>query len=146
MLTLSGGTTIENNSAKGGSGGGGTRGISLAAGSALGSALYVVGSTVNLTGATLSSNTAQGGNGHANEITGTAFRFYQRLPAMAPGNAVYSDGGTVTLSSDNVSSNTAQGGQGGSLKSGLSTAWRPAARPAEAETLAGYALRAARSP
>ena len=66
LLTLSGGTTVENDRALGGSG---TPGKSLAAGSGYGGALYVASSTVNVTNAILSSNTAVGGNG-GNQIKG----------------------------------------------------------------------------
>ena len=72
-------------------------------------------STVNLTNATLSSNTAAGGNG-ANALKATPLGFTR--PGAAGngyGGAVYVAGGTVTLTSDSVSSNAAQGGQGGSL-------------------------------
>ena len=118
LLTLSGGTTVENNSALGGAG---TPGKSLAAGSGYGGALYVASSTVNVTNAILSSNTAAGGNG-GNQIKGLL------TGAIGPGgngygSALYVAGGTVTLTSDNVSSNAAQGGQGGSRVPGGSISY-----------------------
>ncbi len=111
LLTLSGGTTVENNRALGGSGTPATY-SALAAGSGYGGALYVASSTVNLTNVTLSSNTAQGGNG------GNALKAFSSHPGAAGngfGGALYVAGGTVTLTSDSVSFNAAQGGQGGSL-------------------------------
>jgi hypothetical protein len=63
-----------------------------------GGALQVSGGAATLSGATLSSNTAQAGSGY--------------YGGTANGGALQVSGGTVTLTSANLSSNTAQAGSG----------------------------------
>ena len=58
---------------------------------------------------------------------------------MASGAAVYSDGGTVTLSSDNRLFQYGSRRSGWQSQIGSLYCWACTARPAEAETLAGYA-------
>jgi hypothetical protein len=129
-LTLENGSKVQSNQALGGIGGGG--GIVVIrgrfgllwypfaggkGGDANGGGLYVNGGTATLTGVTLSSNTALGGQG-GNGAGGAGWGIRSSAPGGNGGNgfggALATGGGTVTLLSDMVDSNSAQGGRGGS--------------------------------
>jgi hypothetical protein len=73
-------------------------------GPALGGGLYVAGGTATLTNVTVSSNSAQGGDGSQG--------------GFACGGGLYVAGGTVTLTNAAVSSNAAQGGVGSFARDG----------------------------
>jgi hypothetical protein len=124
-LYVAGGTvtltsaTLSANIAEGGQGGrgqpsysaggiGGSGGAGGHGGNGLGGGLYVAGGAVTLTSATLSANTAQGGQGGFGG---------GRLGHGGPGGAgsgggLYAGGGTVTMRHDTVTGNAAQGGAG----------------------------------
>ncbi len=116
------GVAVENNEALGAPGLPGVSGeAGGAGGNALGGGLYQGGGTVSLTDTTLSSNTAQGGNGVNFSST---LNDFPSAGGEAAGGAYYAAGGTVALMTDNVASNTALGGQGG--QGGPTTPGHPA--------------------
>jgi hypothetical protein len=109
-------STIQNNQALGGDGVsadilGGDPG-----GSAFGGGLYISGGTATLTSVTVSSNTAQGGDGSNG---GCDLNFF--VPAGTEGGAgggglgggLYAAGGTIELHNVSVTGNRALGGAGG---------------------------------
>jgi len=117
-LTLGGGTTVQNNLAAGSSGQDayeftrGNRTYLIPPGigeDGLGGGLYVAGGTVNLTDVTLSSNTAQGGQGGS----GVAFSLSGRDGGDGLGGGLFAESGTVTLVHVTVANNAARGGAGG---------------------------------
>jgi hypothetical protein len=112
-LTMEGGTTLQNNYARGAMGNYYNRVAhpAGAGGNGEGGAVYVAAGTVSLTGVTLSGNTAQGGQG------GSGNSYYPQggNGGNGLGGGLYAAGGTdVTLHNDTVTGNTAQGGTGGS--------------------------------
>jgi hypothetical protein len=108
---------IRNNQALGGQGGDAGYGtFGGQGGDAFGGGIYVVVGTVTLTRVTVSSNSAQGGNGGRG---GSQLNNWDRggFPGgdggRAFGGGLYVGGGTVTLTDDSVVRNVAQGGAGG---------------------------------
>jgi hypothetical protein len=104
-LTLEGSSTVQNNQALGGN----LRGSAqpLRGGNGFGGGLYVASGTATLTNVSLSSNTAQGGQGATVGSGGGG------TGGTGSGGALEVSGGTVSLTSVTLSSNTAQGGSGG---------------------------------
>jgi hypothetical protein len=111
-------STIQNNQALGGAG--------LAAfyfdfpgdpgGSAFGGGLYISGGTAMLTGATVSSNTARGGDGGMGGCgSGSGIEFGTRggNGGNGLGGGLYAAGGTIDVHNVTVTNNTAAGGAGG---------------------------------
>jgi hypothetical protein len=102
--------TISGNLAQGGAGGAASYGPSVISppargtngGSGYGGGLYVSAGSVSVTNVSISSNTAQGGNGAAGANGGSGF-----------GGGLDAAGGTISLVHDTVTNNVAVGGQGG---------------------------------
>jgi hypothetical protein len=121
-LTLEGGTKVQNNQAVGGNGGPGYYHIGLPGlvyrpggrgGNAFGGGLFVSSGSVNLTGVTISSNTAQGGSG-GDYSYGWATVSSQGSGGYGLGGGIYASGGDITLLQTSVTGNAAQGGTAGS--------------------------------
>jgi hypothetical protein len=116
-LTLENGTDIQGNRAVGGPGGdaywydtyfgGYFDGAGGKGGQSSGGGLYMAGGTANLAGATLSGNTASGGDGGL----GFGGRLYG---GDGFGGGLYVAAGIVSLRTDTVVNNTARGGYGSS--------------------------------
>jgi hypothetical protein len=115
-LTADNGTLIQNNMALGGNGGNadpsGSHVSGGNGGNASGGGVDITGGTANLAGATLSGNSAFGGNGGAG--------FLHNLGYVAGGTGGVGTGGglavaagSVSLSSDTVNNNETAGGIGG---------------------------------
>jgi hypothetical protein len=116
-LTLENGTTIQNNLAVGGYGGGGIMthnngGFGGTGGSGYGGGVYVAGGTVSISSTTLSSNTAKGGHGG---FGSGPEPFLPGPGGSGYGGGVYLAAGTATLSSDTLANNLATGGIGTSF-------------------------------
>src|SRR5262249_38746613 len=86
-------------------------------GNGLGGGLYVAGGTASLSNVTVSSNTAQGGDG---SDAGFFYDFDRRAVPVPGGNGgnglgggLYAAGGTVSLHGTTVQQNTAAAGAGG---------------------------------
>jgi hypothetical protein len=79
--------------------------------------MYISGGTVTLTGVTVSSNTARGGDGGRGACEAAGSGTLRDTPGGAGGNGLggglYVAGGTIDLHNDTVSANTAAGGAGG---------------------------------
>jgi hypothetical protein len=115
-LTLEGSTKVQNNQALGGQGGTGYRTIFRfgrwvhpggPGGNGIGGGLYVSNGTVSLTNVTLSSNSAQGGQGGPAGSGGLGGRGGNGF-----GGGLYAASGTIILRNDSVTGNTAQGAAG----------------------------------
>jgi hypothetical protein len=106
-VTLSN-STLADNAAQGGPGGGGFGLVAGTGGTGEGGAIYVAAGSVTLNNSTLADNAAQGGRGGS--------------PAMGiggdggagEGGAIYVAAGAVTLNNSTLADNAAQGGPGGS--------------------------------
>jgi hypothetical protein len=120
-VTLEGGTKLQNNQAIGGNGGPGAYQLRLngfqrpggQGGNGFGGGVFVSSGSVNLTGVTISSNTAQGGAG-GDYSSGWAAGISQGRGGYGLGGGIYASGGHVTLLQTSVTGNAAQGGTAGS--------------------------------
>jgi hypothetical protein len=115
-LTLQSGTLVQSNQAIGGaggpgdpSGGFGRAPIGGVGGNGLGGGVYLAGGTANLINATLSSNTAEGGQGGGNGPINTE----GGNGGNAYGGSLDVAAGTVTLTGATVNNNQTLGGLGG---------------------------------
>lgn len=125
--TLEGGTILQQNEALGGQGGAAGAFVSAhldiagdggAGGGGLGGGLYEAGGSVNITGATLTDNTAAGGTGGGGfDTSGGGSWEFSNSPSgsggVGAGGGLYTATGTLNISSVAVQANQALGGTGG---------------------------------